>query len=497
MTKRLSPDLAETELATLRLGDSRLEERARTILRGIARAPASAVEEQQGGPAAAKACYRFLEHEEIERADVLAPHIVASVGRAMACRRVLAVQDTTAVSLPGLVEAEGLGPVTEGEGSRGYLVHTTLLVDGDTHAPLGVASQILWARSATPHDRFETAARRRKRPRESQHWIEGQRATARAFGRSLDTETQQWSPLAPEQPRIVVVGDRESDIFELIEEVVTLGHGFVLRAVHDRRLTEEEEARAEGVEVKKGRRKAETSPAEEIPRQYSMSAVAAAPVLGEHIVDVPRKAGQAARRTSLTVRSRTMDVRPPRSRDRRGQPQTLTCVDVREEHPPAGVEAVHWCLLTDEPASTLAECVEVVETYRARWIIEEFHMALKTGVGVENRQFESLSVHGVFLAFATMVAWRLLALRTEARRPTPRLAQEILTPTQLLVLRRLVPKLPAVPDARQALRAIATLGGFMGRKGDGEPGWRTIWRGFLHVLHAEEGYNLAKMGSGQ
>lgn len=496
MTKPVPLDFADCELASLRLGDGRLEARARTVLRGMERAPSSSVAKQQGGRAAAKACYRLLEHELIDHGDILAPHVVASVGRAMACRRVLAVQDTTGVSLAGLVEAEGLGPITEGQGTRGYLVHTTLLVDGDTHAPLGVASQIVWARPATPHDKSETAAQRRKRPRESEHWTDGQDATARAFGRSLDAETGQWSPPAPGQPRIVVVGDRESDIFELIEEAVTLRHGFVLRAVRDRRLTAEEEARSAGVEVKKGRRKAKEAPAPEIPRQYSMSAAAVAPRLGEHVIEVPRRPGRAARTATLTVRSRTMDVRPPKSRDRRGPPQTITYVDVREEHPPDGVEPLHWCLITDEPATTLAECVEVVETYRARWIVEEFHMALKTGVGIEHRQFESLGVHGVFLAFASMVAWRMLALRTEARRPVPRLARDILTFTQLAVLRRLVPELPPVPDARQALRAIAILGGFMGRKGDGEPGWRTIWWGFLRLLDVAAGYNLANSGSG-
>lgn len=38
------------------------------------------------------------------------------------------------------------------------------------------------------------------------------------------------------------------------------------------------------------------------------------------------------------------------------------------------------------------------------------------------------------------------------------------------------------PSLREAVRMIATLGGFLGRKGDGEPGVKTIWRG-MRRLH--------------
>ena len=118
-------------------------------------------------------------------------------------------------------------------------------------------------------------------------------------------------------------------------------------------------------------------------------------------------------------------------------------------------------------------------------------MGLKTGVGLEDRQFESFDVHTTFLAFATIVSWKILALRSAARALEAPPSASALTPTQLTVLRAMSPRLPEHPTARDALRAIAGLGGFMGRKGDGEPGWRTIWWGFERLLILETGFRLA------
>lgn len=38
---------------------------------------------------------------------------------------------------------------------------------------------------------------------------------------------------------------------------------------------------------------------------------------------------------------------------------------------------------------------------------------------------------------------------------------------------------------------IAQAGGFLGRKGDGEPGWKTLWKGWLYIQTLLEGIHLA------
>jgi len=42
------------------------------------------------------------------------------------------------------------------------------------------------------------------------------------------------------------------------------------------------------------------------------------------------------------------------------------------------------------------------------------------------------------------------------------------------------------------MHAVAKLGGFLARKGDGEPGWRTLWRGWHELTLIHTGYELAR-----
>lgn len=45
---------------------------------------------------------------------------------------------------------------------------------------------------------------------------------------------------------------------------------------------------------------------------------------------------------------------------------------------------------------------------------------------------------------------------------------------------------PAQPKLNEVLLLIARLGGFLGRKGDGEPGAKTIWLGLRKVLSLQK-----------
>jgi hypothetical protein len=131
-----------------------------------------------------------------------------------------------------------------------------------------------------------------------------------------------------------------------------------------------------------------------------------------------------------------------------------------------------------------------VQIYRYRWRIEEFHMGLKTGCAIEERQLDG---HGLrnFIAMASSVAVKVLQLRDLSRRAETVPASEVLNPVQLDILRESNPKLQADCSVRQALHAIAKLGGFVGTNRNAQPGWRTIWRGFMDLLNKEQGYRLA------
>ena len=104
----------------------------------------------------------------------------------------------------------------------------------------------------------------------------------------------------------------------------------------------------------------------------------------------------------------------------------LNVVRVFEPEPPEGVKPIEWLLCTSEPISTSEEVARIIDWYRARWLIEEFFKALKTGCAFEKLRLEKRT--SILNAFAIYlpVAWRLLRLRTLARTPAPMPARDAL-----------------------------------------------------------------------
>jgi hypothetical protein len=153
-------------------------------------------------------------------------------------------------------------------------------------------------------------------------------------------------------------------------------------------------------------------------------------------------------------------------------------VDAREIDPPADVTPLRWTLFTSQAATIGAEALSVVQKYEQRWIIEEYHKALKTGCQVESRRFATGERLKAITGFLASVAVRLLQLRSVARSHPNLPAREVVPPTWLTALAALTGRTHHAPTVRDFFRDLAGLGGFLGRKRDGEAGWMTIWRGF-------------------
>lgn len=461
------------EFADCQLGNVQRNRRAAQVVDSLVLHGGRSVAQTCKGWAAAKGCYRLVNQEGVTHAAMLLGHRKATALRASGRAVVLAPQDSTTLSYGQRDRIEGLGPVDSSLSVQGFFAHTTLLVDPAQDEVLGVAAQQVWARSWTPVSKTETDAERKRRPRESQHWSVGQEDVARAFGREQVSDGQ-WTPPPPDAPHVIALFDREGDAYEAVESCMSLGHGFVIRAVRDRKLKE-----AVWDEI------------------HSFAAVESAPELGRVLFEVPRRGKEPARSTVLTIRAATMTLLPPKNRGRKGQPLTIGMVLVKEaESPPPGTEPLCWYLLTSEPCETMEEALRGVEYYRFRWRVEEFHMGLKTGCGVERAQFETMHALENYLALASVASWRLLALRDAARSGKPDVPPEVLSNEEKLILREQFPRLPPKPTAREWLIAVAKLGGFFGRKSDGDPGWRTLWWGWQRLMLLSEGWKLARQKSG-
>jgi hypothetical protein len=188
----------------------------------------------------------------------------------------------------------------------------------------------------------------------------------------------------------------------------------------------------------------------------------------------------------------TVTLKRPRSRraHNTSPPPTLAInvVHVWEPEPPADEEAVEWFLHTSEPLDSSEQQLAVVDHYRARWVIEEYFQAIKTGCRFQERQLEDYDGLVNLLATFAPVAYHLLLLRSEARRVPE--SGSVLSDDQLDVLRVLGRiKLSAQPTAREAYLAVAALGGHI--KCNGDPGWRTLAYGFEELQTLAAGWTAA------
>jgi hypothetical protein len=175
---------------------------------------------------------------------------------------------------------------------------------------------------------------------------------------------------------------------------------------------------------------------------------------------------------------------------------TINAVHVWEPDPPAGEAPIEWFLYTSEPIDSPQQQLAVVDHYRARWVIEEYFQAIKTGCNFEKRQLEDYEGLVNLLATFAPIAYHSLLLRSEARRVPDADATTVLSDDQLDVLRVLGRiKLSAHPTTREVYLAVAALGGHI--KYNGDPGWRTLAYGFEELKALTTGWTAAKLQFGR
>jgi hypothetical protein len=327
-------------------------------------------------------------------------------------------------------------------------VHSGLAVTPEG-VSLGVLHQQVWAREEEEGKR-QTRRKRLVEEKESFRWLE----TVDAVESLLPKDLEVW-----------VVGDREADLFELFAMSRREGLHLVVRAAHDRKVESEE-------------------------AQYLHAAIEKAPLLGEMEVAVPRSRKRQARTARLQVQGCMLRLAPPRNQPGREDlsPVQVSVVRVREtQTTPEGEEPVDWTILATEAVERLEGAVEVVEAYAQRWKVERYHYVLKSGCRVEKLQLEKAEAIERALAIYNVVAWRLLYMTYIARIAPDLPCTAVLAEAEWQALyvvgsRRAVQVPEKAPTVREVVRQIAMLGGFLGRKGDGEPGIQTIWTGFRRLM---------------
>ena len=455
---------AEKEMGHVHLGDRRRTQRLVKMTTALAQNPNGTLPSTFTEWKTLRAAYRLFAEADVTQAAIVAPHTQRV---AQACRvpgAYLLVEDTTTLSFNTPAATADLGPVND-QGGHGFLVHNTLalrVVDWardqvPTVTVLGLAGQQCWSRPKVALKRQQkTKAAQLGRARESARWAASWAA---------------WSP-APAAVQWIYVADRESDIYEVFERCAGRGADWVIRAAQARALVAEDRS--------------------------GLTAVAQAPVRGHLSVALRARPGQPARTLRMALRAGTVTLRGPWRPGGPLVPRTLQVVEVREVAPPAGTLPRVWVLLTSLPIGTLAQIKRLVGGYTQRWWVEEFHKALKSGTQVEASQLATGRALQALCAVLSLVALRLLETKLFARAfPDAPVRPDQFAPE---LLRLLAAKL-ACPRGgwtqRTVWRAIARCGGFLDRKGDGEPGWITLWRGWRSLLNMVEGVVWYRKKGGQ
>jgi hypothetical protein len=453
------------ELATGTLGDRRLDERRDRVVTVLERHPDRGFPEACETEAESEALYRFLRNPRVTPEAVIEPHLVATAARCAAAEEVLVLHDTTDMVFPGAAPRQGLTPL--GPGRQGFWVHASLAVSAEgRRAPLGVVALQSYARPQTPRRWPTNRARFTAPTKESRRWLDGVRATRTRLAATP----------------VIHLMDREADSYELLAALIEAGERFVIRATYDRGLIPTADAPA---------------------RRFSEALAGAAVVCQREVAVAPRwdrgrTLSARTRHPAREGRIATLHVATQRMHLRRSALMTtgapmlaVHVVWVHEIDAPPAVEPVDWRLVTTEPIETPAEVLRIVDWYRARWVIEEYFKALKTGCAYEKRQLESLQTLRVALALLAPIAWRLLHLRQLARAHPARAAAAVLTPRQLQVLRASPSGVRLTPAATvtDALAAVARLGGHL--QHNGPPGWLVLMRGWIKLRDMELGWIAA------
>jgi hypothetical protein len=465
----------EQELDGCAFPDQRLKARLGKLLGDLGQRIGGTVPAACQDWAATKAAYRFFDNPRVDEGTILAGHFAATTARfAATAGTALVLHDTTEFSFQRRTpEAIGRLSIVTGPHAThtvcGLLMHAGLVLTTGG-VPLGLAAVKFWTRK-----KFKGTRALRNRvnltripieQKESVRWVENLTQSTRQLG---------------DPARCVHVGDREADIYELFSAAGAAGTHFLVRTCVDRL------AGGGGTTISKK--------------------MAREPVRGEHEVEVRDDRGQVST-AKVSLRFCRMTVHPPVGKQGRYPALSLTVIHAHERGAPAGRNPIRWKLLTDLPVDGLPSAIEKLDWYALRWKAETYHKVLKSGCQAEQARLRTADRLTNLLAVLCVVGWRVFWL-TMAARATPDAPPEaVLTAAEIDVLDRMAggaapgaePSSPGTPAPPRTishyLRAIAKLGGYLGRKNDPPPGNMVVWRGLTRLADIVLGVEMMGAGCG-
>ena len=448
------------------LGDKRRTERLKCVASQLAASSGKSLAQTCLGSESTLegGSYRLVRNENVSPSVIRAAGFEYAAQQAASVDEILALEDTTSLSFKHSV-APSLGKLgKETDTSRGWWVHSVMLLDSHTSRTMGLIHQDWWCRPDKLGDADE---------KESGKW-----SNASYFTRQR---------LKEHMPNVISVCDREADIMCYLADKQSHSERFVVRAKHSRIL---------------------------VDKQKLFEHMDAQPVTGGYTITIPQKGvkgsrnktkNRPSRTAKLTVKASTVTIKMG------GQEHQLNVVYAQESSSVQEHEKVSWMLLTSEPIETLQQQLHVIEIYATRWRIEDFHKAWKTGAGVERLRMTSADNLERAASILAFVGVRLLQLREvltlpiylrkrgqveEAKALENQSCSSILEEDEWRILMQHYKprnhKDKGAPSMKWAYQSIAKLGGFTDTKRTGMASWITVWDGWDELQSQVKGYRVAK-----
>jgi hypothetical protein len=463
-----------------KLTDLRRVKRLVKIAQAMASDPGKSIPKLFTHPYDIKATYTLFRNQKMRPDNVQAGHREITKEEISNPGVYLLPEDTTEMAWVERHKIEGMGAVGKGNyKNQGFHLHSVLALKWPGLDKIKAAETETETENRRPpveligllDQQYYVRKRKRERKSKKPHYAASRKGEA--------SESQLWEQAgqrigaAPQQENVawIRVCDRGADIYEMMQSCRGLNHEYIIRASSNRTL------------VDSG-----------LGAGLLFDKVRAIPSRGEFAIKLRTRYKQAARKAHLAVSVlKVLLQAPQRKGHRAGKLPPISCTAVRvwEIKPPDNVEPLEWILLCSKQIESFEQALEAALQYSTRWLIEEYHKALKTGLGAEKLQLER--AEGIFAAISIMsiVALRLIDLREQVRIAPDALAEKAgLDELELEVLRIKLGK--PINTVKDVALAIGRLGGHLNRKSDGMPGWQTLWHGMVKLLNLVEGVRLAR-----
>ena len=416
--------------------------------------------------------YRLMNNKNVTP-DRMLEHYWGESPLNLCSHHILVINDSSTLTYSKNDKREELGFVGRNSTQEGFSIHPSVLINAEDSSFYGVGgiSFHKTALTKTKEDQEIKLERRKnvwKLPfeeKERYKWLES---------------PQKAINNCPDAKKYTLVGDRESDIYDLIAKTTQQGWEFLYRNKGNRRI--------EGLKS--------TTLYEEIKKWE---------IKHTYTIEVKETRKRTAHRATMDIKYGNVSIKKPRDNPDKSLVNQieLYIVEVKEKNKSVinGEKAIHWILLTSHRIDRLEQAKQIIIWYQWRWVIEQlFRTIKKQGLKIERSEIETYAGLQKLSVLALIAAAQVMQLVQARNGKTSETIDSILFEEEQKCIHGINKKMDGKtqklknPYNKNTLAyaswVIARLGGWSGYEKQRPPGPITFCKGLIRFYDILEGYYL-------